>query len=1392
MTSCHSRLVAVSLCIVGFATAGDSLSAAEPWADRRLEVTDGLWGWWDAAAQPAGHESLGLRRIESERTTNTWLDASGNAQHFVQRMAEAQPMFVSGPPGDSPLAAYRFDGSDDHFAQTGLDTRWAESTVFIVTSPQANPGFFRAFLAGNRLGFNDYTTGFTIDFGGEGTPDFSNINLEGIGFGGALDLLDAAHEMGTWHVIEARLHNGPGGVSLVFDGQAQRSRDRVAADLVIDELTLAARFYSNNEQPVSVGSYLQGDIAEVLIYDRALTDAEAAAVNTYLSEKYAPLLQAENAAVAASMLSGGIRPEVQFLVPGFDVFPLPFEVNNCNDLFYDGEGRLVLLGYDGRVRVAEDTDGDGLEDAVTIWWDEPAIRMPMGFVQTPDGDILVSSAGRIVKLSDTDGDGIGDSEETIVEGWTPPENFSGGVDAVGIALDDAGRVFFALGTSDYANAYLMADGESHYDLHGDRGTIQMASPDFSEREIYCTGVRFNVSLGFNHLGDLFGSEQEGATWLPNGNPFDELLHLQPDRHYGFPPRHPQHLPDVIDEPSTYDYGPQHQSTCGLTFNRIADDDATCFGPARWWDDALVSGYSRGNLYRTTLFRDEAGYLATNQLLAVLRHLTVDTCVAPDGSLVIATHSGGPDWGSGPEGIGRLYKVRSQGDVARPVAMWPQSPTELHVAFDRPLTLDEMQNLTKKSRVTIGHSLREGDDFEVQRPGYAAVQMQQQETVDEVAVHSVQVTSDRRNVVLLTDPIVDQRYSALRLSWDRPAAEGAIVPDQSINLGCSRNGVIATWTPSADAVVDDVASADSTAAAAPTGPRTLWWPHLNPEAVAEFMADSQQHADFAASLEQPGKLMLQCRVDVRDMLRPAVQPGSQIDYEWPEEIVTLVIESDRPFSGRHSIGLASEFDSASNHRAEIQFPPGTGLLDLDLELATGSTPPMIHISWFTNESSMLRPLSTSRLYVPWMVPNTQATSPRFIMPSEIAGGDWEHGRQLYFSEQALCSKCHRMRGEGGQIGPDLSNLFHRDYQSVMRDLLQPSFAINPDHLTYAVSLVDGRVLTGTLRSPDMGVFIIGDNTGKETTFSSGEVDEIIAQPTSTMPANISEKLNESDLRDLLRFLQAPSPALPADLAGTPPVRTAEDIAAVLAGAPDSIDTSRLLNILLVAGDKDHGPGEHDYPAWQRSWSTLLGDADNVTIDTAWVWPTDEQWETTDIIAFYRYTGFDETQGAKLDAFLERGGGAVFIHWAVGGGEQLADRIGLSAASSISFRHGPLDLIFDRDRRHPVTRNFHQVSFLDESYWNMFGDTGSIDTLGIGYEEGEPCPLFWIREVGQGKVFVSILGHYSWTFDDPLFRILLFRGMLWTAGENVDRFNELATMGWKDATNREGEAPAEPAR
>jgi type 1 glutamine amidotransferase len=52
------------------------------------------------------------------------------------------------------------------------------------------------------------------------------------------------------------------------------------------------------------------------------------------------------------------------------------------------------------------------------------------------------------------------------------------------------------------------------------------------------------------------------------------------------------------------------------------------------------------------------------------------------------------------------------------------------------------------------------------------------------------------------------------------------------------------------------------------------------------------------------------------------------------------------------------------------------------------------------------------------------------------------------------------------------------------------------------------------------------------------------------------------------------------------------------------------------------------------------------------------------------------------------------------------------------------------------------------------------------------MIWTLRKGRGRVFASIPGHYTWTFDDPLFRLLALRGIGWAAGESTRLLEELA--------------------
>ena len=225
----------------------------------------------------------------------------------------------------------------------------------------------------------------------------------------------------------------------------------------------------------------------------------------------------------------------------------------------------------------------------------------------------------------------------------------------------------------------------------------------------------------------------------------------------------------------------------------------------------------------------------------------------------------------------------------------------------------------------------------------------------------------------------------------------------------------------------------------------------------------------------------------------------------------------------------------------------------------------------------------------------------------------------------------------------------------------------------------------------------------------------------------------------------------------------------------------LRILLVASAKDHGPSEHDYPLWQQRWTTLLRLADGVTVVNATDWPTPEQWAGCDVAVFYSSNSTWSAGKAKdLDAFQSRGGGLVFLHMAVNAPKDpdaLAGRIGLAWQPNLSkFRHGPLDLSF-ADASHPITRNFPaSLHLIDESYWNLAGDVKHIHVLGSGKEENESRPLIWTYEHSHGRVFVCIPGHYTWTFDDPLYRLLVLRGISWAADPaNSDRLSPLCTLG-----------------
>lgn len=777
--------------------------------------------------------------------------------------------------------------------------------------------------------------------------------------------------------------------------------------------------------------------------------------------------------LAFSLAAGaGEVPPVQMLVPGFTVRELPLKISNLDNLEYTADGKLWALGYDGRVHILTDSDGDGLEDTDKIYWANAGgeFRGPIGMMVAPEG-VYVSSKGRVSFLPDADHDGVADKCETITTGWK--ENFTN-VDALGMARDEKGNFYFGLGCANFANAYEVekATGKAKYDIKSERGTILKLSPDFKTREIVCTGIRFPVSLKFNRLGDLFATEQEGATWCPGGNVVDKLMQIQQGRHYGFPPRHPEYLPDVIDEPPTVSFGPQHQSTCGMKFNE-AKAGWKSFGPPQWEGDALVTGESRGKIYRAKIVKTPAGYVGGRPaIIACTSMLTVDLAVSPAGDLVVCCHSGPPDWGTGPKGIGRVFKISYTDPKApQPVIAWAEAANEIRVAFDKPL---DVSIALAKSEIHAGEFVRAGDRFETLVPPYVAVKSQRLAGWRTLKVERQELSEDARTLKIFTEPLPWRGWYALAIPGVKaPGVEGL---GASIDVDFELGGVNAGFVP-------DRA----------TYPRWQGWlPHLDPAVCSELMKGAAEWERLSKLLGDSGRLNLEANLDHADegfTLRDTIVPFKAKNGE------PLVIrESFRAGKEGERLPYAANFQTrVDTHARPLRlehFIPGWAR-DLPRQTVPAATNPYLQ------------------------VPNTH-------VPSALtAGGDWQKGHDLFYGE-AKCSGCHSIRGEGATFAPDLSNLAFRDPESVQRDIFEPNLAINPDFTSFLVKLKDGRAMTGLVQTAGADQYRIVENAEKITAVSKADVKEMRPSAESIMPAGFKELLGPEKMRDLLMFLTGEAP------------------------------------------------------------------------------------------------------------------------------------------------------------------------------------------------------------------------------------------------------------------------------
>jgi putative heme-binding domain-containing protein len=143
------------------------------------------------------------------------------------------------------------------------------------------------------------------------------------------------------------------------------------------------------------------------------------------------------------------------------------------------------------------------------------------------------------------------------------------------------------------------------------------------------------------------------------------------------------------------------------------------------------------------------------------------------------------------------------------------------------------------------------------------------------------------------------------------------------------------------------------------------------------------------------------------------------------------------------------------------------------------------------------------------------------------GDAARGEQLFWAQSgANCGRCHMVGGRGGRLGPVLSRIgASRSAAALEREIRRPGEVIPVGFETVSVTTPDGKKVRGLRKNED--TFSIQLMTPAEELLSfSKPAAQVDAEPQrSLMPAYGADRLTDTDLADLVRYLRTLRGATP---------------------------------------------------------------------------------------------------------------------------------------------------------------------------------------------------------------------------------------------------------------------------
>ena len=153
----------------------------------------------------------------------------------------------------------------------------------------------------------------------------------------------------------------------------------------------------------------------------------------------------------------------------------------------------------------------------------------------------------------------------------------------------------------------------------------------------------------------------------------------------------------------------------------------------------------------------------------------------------------------------------------------------------------------------------------------------------------------------------------------------------------------------------------------------------------------------------------------------------------------------------------------------------------------------------------------------------------LTPAKLAKGDLAKGKMLY---TATCGQCHKLFGEGQNVGPDITGSNRADLNYLLENVLDPNAVIGKAYQLNLFTMKDGRVMSGVIKEENPAAVKIAMMGGVEFTLSQADIAKREVSKLSTMPEGLFDALQPEMVVDLVKYLQSGSVVPPSGGSGVP--------------------------------------------------------------------------------------------------------------------------------------------------------------------------------------------------------------------------------------------------------------------